>query len=630
MHLRAYRGVCGICGSTSDASGAAVRSMNAAQVHRGPDDEGIYEDPAGRICLGARRLSIIDVAGGHQPLSNEDGTVWAVLNGEIYNSPALQDRLRERGHRFRSRTDTETLVHLYEEYQEDLVHALKGMFAFAIWDETRGRLLLARDRFGEKPLFVRRHDRGLSFASELSALLEVSAYAPDLDLDAMDMYMVLGYVPGPRTIVAGIEQLPPGRMLTLDAGSNVIETRGYWTARRSALAGIESEEELTAETVRLLEHSVASTLISDLPVGIFLSGGVDSTLVTAMVAAATPRAPQTFTVGYDVGEVSELAEARRVADQLGTVHHELVIDEADVARRVPDVLAKLDQPLADPAVIPVHAVSELARRHVTVVVGGEGADELFAGYPRYRWLIRSTQVNRMLPERYAALGARALAFPAFGSHSARVADVIAPQTTLERHLDWVTARRRHARPRMYGPAMSSRAGSNVSLRSLAPHLDGFAGELGVDAFMQLDQRHWLPDDVLYKVDRAGMLNSLEVRAPYLGREVAEFANSVRAATHLSGYGKKLLRSALGTYLPNERGRRRKTAFRVPGPQWLRGSLRPLIEDQVERGTVVTEGFVDREFLRTTLAEHASGRDRTSILWPVLALGLWLDGFARRS
>ena len=327
--------------------------MNAAQVHRGPDDEGTYQDPQSRIALGARRLSIIDVEGGHQPLSNEDGTVWAVLNGEIYNSPALQQRLRTRGHRFGSRADTETLVHLYEEYQDDLVHALEGMFAFAIWDEVRGRLLLARDRFGEKPLFVQRRGRGLSFASELSALLTVTPSAPDLDLDAMDAYMVLGYVPGPRTIVQGVEQLSPGSVLTWDAHENVIRTRRYWSARRSVRAGHEAEEELTAETVRLLERSIAGTLVSDVPVGIFLSGGVDSALIAAMVTATTRAPPQTFTVGYDVGEVSELAPARSTAERLGTAHHELVIDQADVARRVPDCARRAGpaarRPGGDPA-----------------------------------------------------------------------------------------------------------------------------------------------------------------------------------------------------------------------------------------------------------------------------------------
>jgi asparagine synthase (glutamine-hydrolysing) len=603
--------------------------MNDCQIHRGPDDEGTYEDPQRRISLGARRLSIIDVAGGHQPLSNEDGSVWAVLNGEIYNSPQLQARLRGRGHRFRSRTDTETLVHLYEEYQDDLVHALRGMFAFAIWDERRGRLLLARDRFGEKPLFVQRGAAGLSFASELSALVAASARKPDLDLDAMDVYMVLGYVAGPSTIVRGIEQLPAGHLLSWESGASRVELRSYWTARRSVAASRESEQELTAETLRLLERSVAGTLVSDVPVGIFLSGGVDSALIASLVVAGGQQSPQTFTVGYDVGNVSELDQARWTAEQLGTEHHELVINQADVARRVPAVLGALDQPLADPAVIPLHAVAELAHRHVTVVVGGEGADELFGGYPRYRWLIRSTQIERVLPERYAAIVARTLASLPLGGDAARLAGVIAPQTTLERHLDWVTANRRNARRALYGPALVSRAGSQSALDILAPQLEGFEGELGADAFMQLDQRHWLPEDVLFKADRAGMLNSLEIRTPYLAREVAEFANSVRASTHLSGGGKRLLRNALTHYLPYRSSRRRKTAFRVPGDEWLRGPLRPLLEDQIEHGTLVGEGFIDAEFLTATLNAHIVGEDMTALLWPVMALGLWLDRFAGR-
>ena len=300
-----------------------------------------------------------------------------------------------------------------------------------------------------------------------------------------------------------------------------------------------------------------------------------------------------------------------------------------MARRVPAVLGALDQPLADPAVIPLHAVSELAHRHVSVVVGGEGADELFGGYPRYRWLIRSTQVKRVLPERYAAVVARALASAPLGANAARLADVIAPQTTLERHLDWVTANRRAVRNGLYGPALAERAGSRSALDTFAPQLEGFDGELGADAFMQLDQRHWLPEDVLFKADRAGMLNSLEIRTPYLARDVAEFANSVRASTHLAGGGKRLLRNALLEYLPERGSRRRKTAFRVPGDEWLRGPLRPLLQDQIDHGTLVGEGFVDREFLSTAMSAHDGGAEMASILWPVMALGLWLDSYAGR-
>lgn len=604
--------------------------MNAAQVHRGPDDEGIYEDPQGRIALGARRLSIIDLAGGHQPISNEDGTVWAILNGEVYNSPALQARLQARGHEFRSRADTETLVHLYEDYGPDLVHALKGMFAFAVWDERRGRLLLGRDRFGQKPLFIRYGGRGLTFASELSALIRPLKRTPDLDLDALDTYLVLGYVPGPGTIAQGIRQLPPGTVMSWDAREGVFEMSSYWAPKRSVDTNREPERELVAETLRLMERAVAETLVSDVPVGIFLSGGVDSSLIAAIVTAITREPPQTFTVGYDIGAVSELDAARTTAELLGTVHHELVIDSVDASHRVPAVLAALDQPLADPAIIPLHAVSELARQHVTVAIGGEGADELFAGYPRYRWLIRSTRLNRIVPHRYAAFGARTIAAAPFGPRVRRLADVVAPQTTLERHLDWVTANRRHSRPDLYGARLSTRVGSDAALVSLAAHLDDFSGDLGADAFMQLDQRHWLPDDVLFKVDRASMLNSQEVRAPYLQRDLAEFANSVMAATHLSGNGKKLLREALASRFPVVATRRPKTAFRVPGASWLRGPLRPLLDGQLASGTLVKENLIDRDVLDATIKRHAAGEDHTSILWPVLALGLWLDRYAGAS
>jgi asparagine synthase (glutamine-hydrolysing) len=425
-------------------------------------------------------------------------------------------------------------------------------------------------------------------------------------------------------------QLPPGHLLTWDSASGGIEIKSYWSARRSVRASRESEQELTAETVRLLKRAVAGTLVSDVPVGVFLSGGVDSGLIAALVATQHGNTAKTFTVGYDIGNVSELDEARWTADQLGTEHHELVLDESDVADRVPRVLSALDQPLADAAVIPLHAVSQLAREHVAVVVGGEGADELFGGYPRYRWLIRSTQVKRFLPERYAALAARTLVSLPLGPEASRLADVIAPQTTIERHLDWVTANRRSGRRGLYGPLLAGSAGSRSALDTFAPHLEGFEGELGADAFMQLDQRHWLPEDVLFKADRAGMLNSLEIRTPYLAREVAEFANSVRASTHLTGGGKRLLRNALKQYLPEQGSRRRKTAFRVPGEEWLRGPLLPLLRDQATQGTLVREGFADGAFVAAAVDAHIGGADMTAILWPVMSLGLWLDRYVGRT
>ena len=604
--------------------------MNAAQVHRGPDDEGVYEDPQRRITLGVRRLSIIDIAGGHQPLANEDRTVWVALNGEIYNSPELQPHLRARGHVFRSRTDTETLVHLYEEYGDDLVHALEGMYAFALWDERRGRLLLARDRFGEKPLFLHRRASGLAFASELSALVRIAPRTPELSLEAIDSYAVFGYVPGPATIFSGYVQLAPGHVLTWDAREDAIAGGPYWTASRSGADRPGRQHQIAAETGRLLKRSVARTLISDVPVGVFLSGGVDSGLIAAMITASTSSPPPTFTVGYDTGDVSELAQARRTVAQLRTDHHELLLGQADVADRVPAVLSVLDQPLADPALIPLHALAEMARRHVTVVVGGEGADELFGGYPRYRWLALARRLQDLLPASGAALATRMLTVRALGPRASRLAAVVARQSTAARNLDWVTLGRRHERAALYGPRLRDLADDDRVLAELAPFLDGTEQDVAPSAVMVLDQRHWLPDDVLYKADRAGMLNSLEIRTPYLAREVAEFANGVPITSHLAGEGKALLRHALEGYVEHPRPHRRKTAFRVPGGDWLRGALRPLLLDQAQHGTLVTEGYVDRAYLQAATAAHLGGEERTPMLWPILALGLWLDRVAGRA
>jgi len=349
-----------------------------------------------------------------------------------------------------------------------------------------------------------------------------------------------------------------------------------------------------------------------------------------MITASTSTPPPTFTVGYDTGDVSELAQARRTVAQLGTDHHELLLGQADVADRVPAVLSALDQPLADPALIPLHALAEMARRHVTVAVGGEGADELFGGYPRYRWLALARRLQDLLPPAGAALATRILTQRALGPRASRLAAVVARQSTVARNLDWVTMGRRHERLAFYGPRLHDEADDDRVLAGLAPFLDGTEQDVAPSAVMVLDQRHWLPDDVLYKADRAGMLNSLEIRTPYLAREVAEFANGVPITSHLAGEGKALLRHALEGYVEHPRPHRRKMAFRVPGGDWLRGSLRPLLLDQAAGGTLVTEGYIDRASLQAATAAHLGGEARTSMLWPILALGLWLDRVARRT
>jgi asparagine synthase (glutamine-hydrolysing) len=586
--------------------------MSARLVHRGPDDEGTYRAESG-VTFAARRLSIIDVAGGHQPLSNEDGSVWVMQNGEIYNHRALRDDLVARGHRFATGCDTEVLAHLYEEHGDAFVHALDGMYAIALWDVRRERLLLARDRFGEKPLFLHEAGGHLTFASELGAL---AAAVPGLEVDplAVDDFLVAGYVPGHRTMYAGVRQLPPGHVLTWRPGERAREQR-YWA--QPDTGATELGEDLVAETHALLRRSVARRLVSDVPLGVFLSGGKDSTLIAALAAEQVSRL-RTFTVGYDVGSVNELEPARASAAALGTDHHELVLTEDDVAERVPRMFAAMDQPLADQALIAMHAVSEFARREVTVVVGGEGADELFGGYPRYGWLARSARVDRIAPTPAAAAGA-ALAGRLPG-RGARIADVLRPRPVLERHLDWVTSGRRHGRAALYGPRLRAQLDDGRVERELAER----AGPLGNDvprALMRLDLGRWLVDDVLVKADRAGMLASLEIRTPFLERTLAELAAAVPTEVHLRGGGKHLLRSVLERVAPGVR-QQPKTAFRVPAADWLRRPLAGYLREQLTTSPLVTDGWIDGRTATALVDEHLRGADHTEQLWPLLAMSAW--------
>jgi asparagine synthase (glutamine-hydrolysing) len=613
--------MCGIAGSTDDRDGRAARTMSARLRHRGPDDEGIYGDPGAGISLGVRRLAILDLAGGHQPLSNEDGSVWVAFNGAIYNYPRLRQQLRERGHVFSSECDTEVLVHLYEEYGEEMVHALEGMFAFAIWDQRRGRLLLARDRFGEKPLFVHEDGGELLFASELTALLAARPGLGQLSPEAVDAYFVFGYVPGPGTIVAGVRQLPPGSLLSWERESGSRQRR-WWSPPLTPGRLREPAEALAAEASRLLSDSVRGRMVADVPIGVFLSGGIDSTLVASAAAEASSQRIKTFTVGYDVGPFDETLRARRVAQQLGTDHHEVILTEADVGRRAPKLMAEMDQPLADKALVSLHALSDFARPLVTVALGGEGADELFGGYPRYRWIERSRRFGSALPVAMAqGLRSRAAAWPP----AQRLIDRTGPGPLLERNLDWVTAGRRHRRRDVYGPRLAGVAADRI----LADVSDR-AGQVDADdagrTLMRLDQVDYLPDDVLVKTDRAGMLVSIEIRTAYLHRGLAEFAASVDPSHHLGGAGKSLLHATLPPGMGMGRSRRfRKAAFNAPAAEWLRGPLAPVLSRQVEAGSIYDEGWFDRAGTARLVREHLAGAsDHSDLLWGLLAFGLWSD------
>ena len=602
--------------------------MCATLRHRGPDDSGLHSDSRTGVTIGVRRLAIMDVQGGHQPLSNEDATVWVVFNGEIYNHVRLREELRARGHRFATSSDTEVLVHLYEEFGDSMVHALEGMFALALWDERRGRLLLARDRFGEKPLFLHERDGELIFASELTALMEAESRLRELDPTAIDAFFVFGYVPGPGTIVPGVRQLPPGCLLAWERRDRKARESRWWSPPCGPVKLREPVQALAVEVEQLFQESVRTRMVADVPVGVFLSGGIDSTLVAAAAATQSSQRLKTFTIGYDVGSFDETSHARAVARELDTEHHELTLTQSDVAARAPALLARLDQPLADQALVPLHALSEFARPLVTVALGGEGADELFGGYPRYRWLERAGRVESALPQSAVSSLAGVLRHLGRARMGMRLADRITPTPVLERHLDWVTGGRRHAREALYGPRMAGPGGTRI-LADLAERAGELDGESLGRWLMRLDQVDYLPDDVLVKTDRASMLVSLEVRTVYLHGALAELAASVDTSLHLAGQGKALLREMLptGKLAPRSSGRYRKTAFRAPAAEWLRGPLASMLHNQLEHGVIFQEGYFDRRAVSELVREHlSSAHDRSDLLWPLLSLGLWADRF----
>jgi asparagine synthase (glutamine-hydrolysing) len=615
--------MCGICADTRDPDGAALRRMLPCMVHRGPDDEGAYVDPASGVGLGARRLSILDIAGGHQPIANEDGTIWAVLNGEIYNYPELRARLLARGHDLDTTCDTEVLVHLYEDLGEDLAVALDGMYAFVIWDSRRGRLISARDRFGEKPFFYCASDGRLTIASELTTLLAGRQRDVQPAPEAVDAYYVFGYVPGPDSIDCNVRQLGPGQVLLWDHASASLHIRTYYTPPVFNASPIDAFDTV-AEAREVLERSVSDRLLADVPVGIFLSGGVDSTLVAALAARASSERIRTFTVGYDTGDVNETGPARLTAEALGSEHHEVIIGQDELLDRVPSLLGRLDQPLADQALVALNALAERAKDVITVALGGEGADEFFAGYPRYQWLARAEQFRHVVPPRTAQRISSVIARTSGTRVAQRLADVTRPTTTLDRHLDWVTGGRRHMRERVYGPALRREGLVSRSADELLSNPQP-AGATVYMAFMHLDQTHWLVDDVLAKADRATMLASLEMRTPFLSRELAALAAGVPLSVHLRGKGKHVLREVLrGLDMPQEPGRP-KQAFRVPVADWLRGPLRGHLDEQLAHSAAYEEGWFDRAGVRTVIEEHAAGRaDHSGMLWPIFAFSCWLD------
>jgi asparagine synthase (glutamine-hydrolysing) len=613
-------GICGIASSGGTVDPARVASMSETLVHRGPDSDGSFAD--GGIALAARRLAIIDLQTGDQPVANEDGRIQVVQNGELYNYRQLRDELERAGHRFATQGDTEVLAHLYEEHGLDFVDRLRGMFAVGLWDRREQRLVLARDRYGIKPLYYRETGGELAFASELRALPR-----GEIDLDALEAFLAFNSIPAPLTIFRETRKLAPGHILTWQNGRTELVRYARPAPVPAGEVRNDDEAELVEELRARLRDSVRAHLVSDVPVGVLLSGGIDSGALTALAAQESSEPVRTFSIGFEERSFDELADARLVAEQYGTHHEELVL-RPDAALLLPTLADAFDEPFADSSALPTYLVSELASRHVKVALSGEGGDELFGGYYTYAADLLAVRAGglarfaRPFVERLPSSSGKASL-----DYKAKRFVRAAHLPPLERHHAWKEIFSRDARAALTGrrsdfdpvDLLRTRFAETESAELLARLQDV---DLGI----------YLVDDLLVKTDRASMAHSLEARVPFLDPMVTNFALALPSRHKVRGLRKKvLLRKAVAPLIPSPLLRRRKRGFSIPAAAWLRGELESFARDTLAESTLRRQGFFEPATVRRILDDHVSGKEDVSRqLWGLLAFTLWHERHVERA
>ena len=622
--------MCGIAGWVTSSAGpenpALLATMTNRLHHRGPDDAGYYEDDFAH--LGHRRLRIIDLAGGGQPMSNEDGTVWIVFNGEIFNYQELRANLTR--HLFRTSSDTEVIVHLYEEYGESCVDHLRGQFAFALWDSKKSQLVLARDRMGQMPLCYTR-DRGrLIFASEVSALECIPDLSLELDPDAVDLFLRYGYVPAPWSIYRGVKKLMPAHVavLTITQDDYRFNTSRYWSADFTPNEKLTSTRDVVRQLSELLAEATRMRMVSDVPLGAFLSGGIDSSLVVAYMAQASSRPIQTFTIGFKEREYDERQHANAVARRFNTEHHEFVVNPT-ATNVLPTLAAAFDEPFADSSALPTYYLAQLTRQHVTVALNGDGGDESFFGYERYAAMVDFS--------RLAALPPWALAVVRRGADLAPF--MVGDRRSVQRIKDWLQFVREplgrvydrcHAVPvrtvdQLYTPNFME------SLRTARRNLfetafDAAGSDLPiVNKLLQADQQVYLPGDLLVKVDRMAMAHSLEARSPFLDHRIVEFAAQIPPRIKYAGRERKrLLKQLLYLHFSKSFVDRPKQGFGIPIAEWIRGPLAPVTLELCESAESLIRPLLDMSALRSIIRAHQTGAiDNSRLIWNVMCLEYWL-------
>ena len=618
--------MCGIAGMVQthpdgSVSEGVIHRMCEAIVHRGPDDEGIFVK--GGVGLGMRRLSIIDLAGGHQPLFNEDKTVSIAFNGEIYNFLELRPELERRGHRFSTHSDTETIVHLYEEYGADCVKKLRGMFAFALYDERAGRLLLVRDRLGKKPLHYAMQNGTLLFASEMKSILAVRPELARVHQSALLQYMYFGYVPDPATAFEPIQKLPPGHLLEFEKGR--VQVRQYWDLPEYGTNDPASEEEVLEELERRLAEAVRIRLIADVPLGAMLSGGTDSSTVVALMARASSRPVKTFSIGFRQEDYNEAPYARLVAEKFGTDHYELIV-EPDLVDTVTQLTGHMEEPFGDSSMLPTYFISCLARKHVKVALSGDGGDEAFAGYDRYRihlqdrsyervpmWAKRwyREHVHQWVPYR---MPGRNLAYSISLPWQERYTEGVSFQS-FQREMGVLSA--------------DFVAANGSPLKAFREYLDNAPAHDPLSRVLYLDTKTYLPGDILTKVDRMSMATSLEARVPMLDHVFLEWVTALAPRWKMrEGNQKFILRKlAERVGVPKEVLNRPKRGFALPLGHWMRHELKEMVQTILLEPRTLQRGYFNPPGVRRMLAEHFDQRrDHSARLWRLLVFELWHRNF----
>jgi asparagine synthase (glutamine-hydrolysing) len=641
--------MCGICGvweygaTEERIAPGVIERMRDEMRHRGPDDAGLLLFDENRGGLGFRRLSIIDLSkAGHQPMHGCTDKIWFVCNGEIYNHAQLREGLKERGHKFSSQTDSETIVHLYEERGLDFVHEIEGDYAIALWDGQNERLILVRDRIGVKPLYFHHKNGRFIFASEIKAILQHPAVTADVDEDSLYHYLSFLTAPAPRTLFSGIQKLAAGHLLIVSRNGS-IKLERYWDALPPEKAEIRTDQEYIAEILRLLRASIKKRMMSDVPFGVFLSGGVDSSANVALMSEVMSRPVETFTVGFSDAKSNEFESARRVARQFQTNHHEVVISQREVQQFLPEMVWHQDEPIGDPVCVPLYHVSKYARESGTIVVQvGEGSDEIFCGYDYYlrslriyeRYWQHAKRLPRFLRQTFCAIARPTLEV----SGRRREAIELLRRLAADEPLFWggAVVYDETFKPRLLSKSFRSRMKGRSSLEIVRTHLDYLEENRPNSNFLSqltyLELKLRLPELLLMRVDKFTMATSIEARVPFLDHHLVDYAMGVPRRLKVAGHsGKHILKRALETILPGDLLYCRKRGFGAPIEQWLRGNLVAWFDEHLLTSKMRSRDFFDYKFIAHLLEEHRGGAwDWSWQLWAVLNLSLWYDRWIDRS